>query len=125
MVRAIEEGYPQREIQNTAYAFQLEVEKKERLVVGLNAYVQDSPPIPVLKVDPDIERAQVERVRAVRAKRDAKAHAEALAKVDRAAKGSENLLPPILDAVRAYATVGEISNVLRGVWGEHQERLVL
>jgi methylmalonyl-CoA mutase, N-terminal domain len=125
MVRAIEQGYPQREIQNTAYAFQLEVEKKERLVVGLNAYVQDAPPVPVLKVDPGIERAQVERVRALRAKRDARSHAEALGRVEEGAKNGANLLPPILDAVRALATVGEISNVLRGVWGEHQETLVL
>ncbi len=125
MVRAIEEGYPQREIQNTAYAYQLEVERKERLVVGLNAYVQDAPPVPVLKVDPSIERAQVERLRALRAKRDPAPHAAALAKIERAARGSENLLPPILEAVKAYATVGEVSNVLRAAWGEHEERLVL
>jgi methylmalonyl-CoA mutase N-terminal domain/subunit len=125
MVRAIEEGYPQREIQNTAYAFQLEVEKRERLVVGQNAYVQDAPPVPVLKVDPGIERAQVERVRALRARRDRASHAAALARIEVAARGTENLLPPILEAVKAHATVGEISNVLRAVWGEHQERLVV
>jgi methylmalonyl-CoA mutase N-terminal domain/subunit len=125
MVPAIEQGYPQREIQNTAYAFQLEVEKKKRLIVGQNAFVQDAAPVPVMKVDPSIESAQVLRVRAVREKRDAKAHAAALARIEAAAKGTENLVPKILEAVKALATVGEISNVLRSVWGEHVETLVL
>ncbi len=125
MVDAIEQGYPQREIQNTAYGYQLEVEKKQRVVVGQNAFVQDSPPIPVMRVDPRIEQEQKERVGAVRAKRDATRHSESLARIEAAARTKDNLLPLILDAVKAYATVGEISNVLRGVWGEHQETLVL
>ena len=125
MVSAIEQGYPQREIQNTSYATQLEIEKKERLIVGMNAFTQDAAPVPVMKIDPKIEREQVERLRAMRAKRDPKAHAAALAKIEAAAKGSENLVPLVLDAVKAYATVGEISNVLRAVWGEHVETLVL
>jgi methylmalonyl-CoA mutase, N-terminal domain len=125
MVDAIEQGYPQREIQNTAYSYQLEVEHKERLIVGQNAFVQDALPVPVQAINPKNEREQVDRLRAMRGKRDARAHAEALAKVERASKGKDNLLPLILDAVRAYATVGEISNVLRGTWGEHVETLVL
>ncbi len=125
MVSAIEQGYPQREIQNSAYSYQLQIEKKERTIIGVNDFVMDSPPVPVMKIDPEIERAQVERVRAVRAKRDATKHTEALAKVEMAAKGTDNLLPFILDAVKAYATVGEIAGVLRGVWGEHVETLVL
>jgi methylmalonyl-CoA mutase N-terminal domain/subunit len=125
MVVAIEQGYPQREIQNTAYGYQLEIEHKKRLIVGQNAFVQDTSPVPVQKIDPKIEREQVERLQAMRAKRDAAKHAEALAKIERAAHGTDNLLPLILDAVKAYATVGEISNVLRGVWGEHVETLVL
>ncbi|MGH7328105.1 MAG: methylmalonyl-CoA mutase family protein, partial [Polyangiaceae bacterium] len=125
MVDAIEQGYPQREIQNTSYATQLEIEKKQRLIVGMNAFTQDAPPVPVMKIDPKIEREQVDRLRAMRARRDAKAHAATLAKIEAAAKGSQNLVPLVLDAVKAHATVGEISNVLRSVWGEHVETLVL
>jgi methylmalonyl-CoA mutase, N-terminal domain len=125
MVEAIERGYPQREIQRTAYEYQLEVERKERIVVGVNAFVQDAAPVPVTVVDPRNELEQVERLRAMRARRDAQAHAAALANVDRAARGSDNVLPRVLDAVKAYATVGEIANVLRGAWGEHVETLVI
>ncbi|MBX3263454.1 MAG: methylmalonyl-CoA mutase [Labilithrix sp.] len=125
MVAAIEQGYPQREIQNSAYGYQLEIEKKERTIVGLNDFVQDAPPVPVMKIDPRVELAQIERVRAVRARRDEQAHAEALRRVEAAAGGKDNLLPYILDAVKASATVGEIAGVLRGVWGEHVETLVL
>ena len=125
MVDAIEQGYPQREIQNTAYSYQLEIEHKKRLIVGQNAFVQEAPPVPVQAINPKNEREQVERLRALRAKRDPRAHAEALAKVEQASKGKDNLVPLVLDAVRACATVGEISNVLRGTWGEHVETLVL
>jgi methylmalonyl-CoA mutase N-terminal domain/subunit len=125
MVAAIEQGYPQREIQRTAYDYQLEVERKERVVVGLNAFTQEAPPVPVMKVDPRIEAEQVERLRAMRARRDGSAHAAALEKVERAARGSDNVLPCILDAVKAHATVGEIANVLRACWGEHVETLVV
>jgi methylmalonyl-CoA mutase N-terminal domain/subunit len=125
MVSAIEQGYPQREIQNTAYAFQLEIEKKKRLIVGQNAFIQDAAPVPVMKIDKAIEQEQIERVRTVRATRDAKAFAATLSKIEAAARGKDNLVPLILDAVRARATVGEISGVLRDVWGEHVETLVL
>jgi methylmalonyl-CoA mutase N-terminal domain/subunit len=125
MVSAIEQGYPQREIQNTAYEYQLEIERKQRLVVGQNAFTQDAPPVPVLKVDPKIEREQVERLRAHRAGRDQAKCDAALGRVRQAAQGKDNLLPLILDAVKAGATVGEISNVLRDVWGEHVETLVI
>jgi methylmalonyl-CoA mutase, N-terminal domain len=125
MVPAIENGYPQREIQNSAYAYQVEIEKKQRVIVGVNEYVQDTPEIEVMKIDPKIERDQVERVRAVRARRDASKHAEALRRIEAAARQDDNLLPLVLDAVKAEATVGEIAGVLRGVWGEHQETLVL
>jgi methylmalonyl-CoA mutase N-terminal domain/subunit len=125
MVSAIEQGYPQREIQNSAYSYQLEIEKKQRTIVGLNDFVQDAPPVPVMKINPEIERAQVERVCAVRANRNESAYAEALRKVEAAAKGTDNLLPFILDAVKARGTVGEIASVLRGVWGEHVETLVV
>jgi methylmalonyl-CoA mutase, N-terminal domain len=125
MVPAIEQGYPQREIQNSAYAYQVEIEKKQRLIVGVNEFVQDSPHVEVMTIDPAIERDQVERLRAVRGRRDAAKHAEALRRVEAAAKGKDNLLPLVLDAVKAEATVGEIAGVLREIWGEHQETLVL
>jgi len=91
----------------------------------VNAFTKEAPPVPVTAIDPAGERAQVERLRALRARRDAARHAAALAAIDRAARTTDNLVPLILDAVRAEATVGEISNVLRGVWGEHTETLVL
>ena len=125
MVTAIEKGYPQREIQRTAYEHQIEVERKERLIVGVNAFVQDAAPVPVMKVDPRIESEQVERLSAMRARRDGRLHAAALEKIDHAARGSDNVLPHVLDAVRAYATVGELANVLRAAWGEHRETLAL
>jgi methylmalonyl-CoA mutase, N-terminal domain len=125
MVAAIERGYPQREIQRTAYDYQLEVEAKQRTIVGVNAFIQDGAPVPVMVVDPHIESEQVERLKAMRARRDAKAHAAALERIDRAARGDDNVLPHVLDAVKAYATVGEIANVLRGAWGEHVETLVV
>jgi methylmalonyl-CoA mutase N-terminal domain/subunit len=125
MVSAIEQGYPQREIQRTAYDYQLEIERKERLVVGLNAFVQEAAPVPVTKVDPRIEAEQVERLRAMRARRDAAAHGAALEKIERAARGTDNVLPHVLEAVKAYATVGEIAGVLRKIWGEHVETLVV
>ena len=125
MVPAIENGYPQREIQNSAYAYQVEVEKKKRIIVGVNEFVQDSPQVEVMKIDPGIERDQVERVRAVRARRDEAKHSETLRRIEAAARATDNLLPLILDAVKAEATVGEIAGVLREVWGEHQETLVL
>ncbi|MDB4933841.1 MAG: methylmalonyl-CoA mutase, large subunit [Labilithrix sp.] len=125
MVAAIEQGYPQREIQNSAFSYQVEIEKKQRIIVGVNEFVQDTPKVEVMKIDPKIERDQVERVRAVRSRRDAGKHAESLRRIEAAAKGKDNLLPLVLDAVRAEATVGEIAGVLREAWGEHQETLVL
>ena len=125
MVAAIEQGYPQREIQRTAYEYQLEIERKERVVVGLNAFTQEGAPVPVMKVDPRIEAEQVERLRAMRARRDVGRHAAALEKIAQAAAGSDNVLPFILEAVKAEATVGEVANVLRKVWGEHVETLVV
>ena len=125
MANAIEQGYVQREIQASAYRYQLEIEDKKRVIVGQNDFVSDAAPVPVMKIDPRIEREQVERVRAWRAEHDTPAKAEALGRIDSAARGSDNLLPPTLDAVKAGATVGEISDVLRGVWGEHRETLTI
>ena len=121
MVAAIEQGYVQREIQNAAYRYQLDVEQKRRIVVGVNEFVAETEPIPTLKLDTELERQQAERVRAWRADRDDTALADNLARVERCAESDDNLMPPIIDAVKAGATVGEISDVLRGIWGQHTE----
>jgi methylmalonyl-CoA mutase N-terminal domain/subunit len=122
MAAAIEQGYVQREIQNTSYAFQLEVEKGLRTVVGVNQFVSDTPKPRTLRVDPKIEREQVERLRAVRAKRDAAAHAAALERLEAAARDPHGeLMPQVLSAVEALATIGEITGVLRRVFGEYRE----
>jgi methylmalonyl-CoA mutase N-terminal domain/subunit len=122
MLRAIETGYVQREIQEAAYRYQRAIETSEAIVVGVNEFrVAEETPIPTLRVNPAIEQEQIERVRAVRERRDAPAAAAALAKLEAAARGTENLLPRILDCVEAYVTVGEIGNRLRSVWGEYRE----
>jgi methylmalonyl-CoA mutase N-terminal domain/subunit len=122
MLRAIESGYVQREIQESAYRFQKAIEAEEHIVVGVNRFqLEQEPPVQVLRIDPALEQAQIGRVRALRARRDAKAVAGALSKLEEAAGTNENLLPRILQCVEAYATVGEISNTLRRVWGEYRE----
>ena len=126
MLRAIEAGFIQGEIQKAAYEFQRAVEKKERIVVGVNDFVAEEPrTIPTLRIDADIERAQIARLSALRAKRDSALAKSALAELQRRAATSENLLPAILAAVEAYATVGEISDSLRRVFGEYQESVVI
>ncbi len=119
--KAIEQGYIQQEIQDAAYRYQMEVEKGERVVVGLNKFqVQEPKPTGLLRVDPSVGEAQVARLRALKAKRNAAAVTTALAALEVAAKGDANLMPPILAAVKAYATEGEICDVLRGVFGEYR-----
>jgi methylmalonyl-CoA mutase, N-terminal domain len=126
MIKAIEAGYVQTEIQRAAYDFQRAVEQKEQVVVGVNDFIaRDSRQIPTLRIDAGIERSQVNRLKALRAKRDAVKTKAALAELERRAKNSENLLPAILAAVEAYATVGEISDALRRVYGEYQESVVI
>jgi methylmalonyl-CoA mutase N-terminal domain/subunit len=126
MLRAIELGFVQREIQEAAYDYQRAVETDDAIVVGVNRFqLEDEPTIPLLRVDEAIERAQVERLRALRERRDAAKTEAALAGMEEAARGSENLLPRILDAVESYATVGEISHTLRKVWGEYREAVTV
>ena len=121
-VRAIEAGYPQAEIQNAAYAAQLAVERGEQVIVGVNRFAQDAgAAMPVFRVNPAVEAAQVRRVREVRAGRNAGELRRRLSELEAAAKGTENLMPLILGAATAYGTVGEISDVLRGVFGEYRE----
>jgi methylmalonyl-CoA mutase N-terminal domain/subunit len=119
MVRAIEQGFVQREIQKTAFEYQLEIESRRRVVVGVNEYVSDSPKVPVSRIDPRLETEQVERLRLFRAARNPSAHARALERLLAATDTKDNLVPLILDAVRAGATVGEISDVMRQAWGEY------
>ena len=126
MLRAIEAGFIQGEIQKAAYAFQRAIEKKEQIVVGVNDFVaEESRTIPTLRIDADIERSQIARLNVLRAKRDSALAKSALAELQRRAATSENLLPAILAAVEAYATIGEISDSLRRVFGEYQESVVI
>lgn len=126
MLKAIEDGFVQREIQEAAYAYQRSVESLDAVVVGVNMFRTDEQePIPVLKVDPRIEADQIARLHAVRTRRDGTAADAALARIEEAAKGTENLLPRILDAVEAQVTVGEISGTLRKVWGEYRETVTV
>ena len=126
MLRAIEAGFVQGEIQKAAYDYQQAVERKEQIVVGVNDFVAaEERPIPILKVAPELEREQVARLRAVRARRDAGKVQAALGELTRRATGAENLLPAILAAVESYATVGEISDTLRRVFGEYRESVVI
>ncbi len=125
MLRAIETGYVQNEIQEAAFQYQRAVETGDAVVVGVNRFQAEEEPIPVLRVDERIEGDQVARLQAVRAKRDAAAAGKALKEIENAAQGTENLLPSILTAVEAHVTVGEISNTLRKVWGEYRESVTI
>jgi methylmalonyl-CoA mutase, N-terminal domain len=125
MVEAIDKGWVQREIQDAAYAWQRSVETKDQVVVGVNAYKTAEPPVTVMKVDPALEEAQVTRLKAFRAARDSGAATQAVDAVRRAAQGTENLMPHILAAVKARATLGEISDAMREVFGEYRETVVV
>jgi len=118
---AIDRGFVGQEIQSSAYRYQREIERKERLVVGVNEFVSaDTNPPRLLRVDPQVQREQVKRLRALRAGRDARCVQAKLAALEQAAQGSGNLMPPILEAVEVYATLGEICDVLRRVFGEYR-----
>jgi methylmalonyl-CoA mutase N-terminal domain/subunit len=126
MLRAVETGYIQQEIQKSAYEYQQAVDSGEQVIVGVNRFqAEEEKTIPTLRIDPEIERTQVARLQALRARRDtAKANA-ALAEIERRAHTTENLMPAILAAVESYATVGEISDALRRAFGEYQESVVI
>ena len=126
MLRAIESGFVQGEIQKVAFEFQRAIEKKEQIVVGVNNFIaEEERSIPTLRIDEEIERSQVDRLKALRAHRDSARAQSALAELQRRATTTENLLPTILAAVEAYATVGEISDALRRYFGEYQESVVI
>jgi methylmalonyl-CoA mutase N-terminal domain/subunit len=126
MLRAIEQGYVQREIQTAAYAYQQAVDAREAIVVGVNEFATgQEATVPIQRMDEGLEARQVERVRALRLRRDAGVHAAALQAVEDAARGGSNLMPQILNAVESSATVGEIADVLRAVFGEYRESVTV
>jgi len=126
MLKAVERGFVQHEIQNAAYEYQQAVDQKQAIVVGVNRFeVEEEKPIPIQRIDPALEPKQVERLRALRAKRDAGPWKAALAGVEDAARSGANVMPRILAAVEASATVGEISDAMRRVFGEYKEAVVI
>jgi methylmalonyl-CoA mutase, N-terminal domain len=126
MLRAIERGYVQREIQNAAYGYQTAVDAKETIVVGVNEFASEQEVmVPIQRIDEALEGRQVERVRELRMRRDKQTHAAALRRVEDVARGGGNLMPQILHAVESYATVGEIANVMRTVFGEYRETVTV
>jgi methylmalonyl-CoA mutase N-terminal domain/subunit len=121
-IAAIESGYQQRHIQDAAYRVQRQIESAERIVVGVNRFTDDETVRPPLqRIDPGLERQQIERIERLRASRDTAAWSDVLERLEQVARGTENVVPAIIDAVQAQATLGEISDRLRTVWGEHRE----
>jgi len=126
VLRSIETGYIQQEIQKSAFEYQQAVDSGGQVVVGVNRFeTMDEKPIPTLRIDPEIERTQVARLQALRARRDSAKATAAVAEIERRARTTENLMPAILAAVESYATVGEISDALRRTFGEYQESVVI
>jgi methylmalonyl-CoA mutase, N-terminal domain len=122
MVAAVENGFPQREIAESSYRFQKSVEQREKLIVGVNAYVEaDEPPFPILYIDESAAEAQMTRLNDVKQRRDPDRVARSLAALQDVARGTGNTMVPLLECVRAYATVGEMCDALRTVWGEYEE----
>jgi len=126
MLRAIERGYVQQEIQNSAYEYQRAVDTGEATVVGVNRFMRETEPdIPLQRIDEALERKQVERVRALRTRRHAARWEASLRGIEEAARNGDNLMPAILEAVESYATVGEIAAAMRDVFGEYREAVVV
>jgi len=121
MIAAIEKGFPQSEIASASYRYQKEVEAGERVVVGVNRFQSDEQPIELLQIDESAAENQQRKLAALRARRDNGRVRRALDDLRRAAEGKENTMPHLLDAVRAYATLGEICDALREVFGTYQE----
>jgi methylmalonyl-CoA mutase N-terminal domain/subunit len=126
MLKAIERGYVQQEIQNSAYDFQQGVDKQENIVVGVNAFqIEQDHEVPLQRIDEKLESRQVERLRALRARRDKTAWSSAMARIEDAARNGDNLMPHIIHAVENYCSVGEISDAMRRVFGEYKETVVI
>ncbi len=126
-MRALEAGFQQRSIQESAYRVQRAIDDGDQVVVGVNRFRDEDPGAPpkIQRIDPEAERRQVAGVRRVRAERDPAAWGAAMGRLQDAARGTDNLLPPIIEAVKAYATVGEIANALRAAWGVHRELITV
>ncbi len=124
MVGAIERGYVQKEIQRSAYQYQQQIEKQERIIVGMNKFsVKEEPPKDLLKVDPAIQGTQIDKIEAVKNRRNADEVQRILREIEIAAQGTDNLLPLFVKAVKAYATLGEICGALRAVFGEYEAQV--
>jgi methylmalonyl-CoA mutase N-terminal domain/subunit len=122
MIKAIEEGYVQKEIANSAYSYQKEVENKERVIVGVNQFaVEEPPPSNLLRVNPEVEKLQKQKIDRTKNERDSAQVEKSLKSLKAAAEGTDNLMPPVMGAVKSYATLGEIADVLREVFGEYRE----
>jgi methylmalonyl-CoA mutase N-terminal domain/subunit len=121
MVSAIEQAYPQREIADAAYQYQVAVDRKEKIIVGVNEFVSEEKPIEILQIDESVAHRQAEHLRALRAERSNEEVERRLKALRKAASGTENLMPFLYDAVKAYATLGEISDAMREVFGVHSE----
>jgi methylmalonyl-CoA mutase N-terminal domain/subunit len=123
---AIEQGFQQREIQEAAFRFQQQIEAQQRIVVGVNEYIEDEPPIAgLMRVTPEVGERQKERLRRLRAERNAGDVERLLGRLEHAASGTENMVPLFIESVEAGVTLGEICAVLRGVWGEYQGALAI
>lgn len=126
VLRAIEAGFIQKEIQDSAYNYQKSIENKKQIIVGVNEFtIKEEPKVNILKVNPQIEEKQMARLSALRSRRDNKKVESALTEIERCAKGSSNLMPAILNAVRNYTTLGEIAGCLKKVFGEYKEVLTI
>src|SRR2546423_944819 len=123
VIPAIKENFFQREIADASFRYQHEVEQKQRIIVGVNRYeLEDEPEVEILRIDPALEREQIERVQALRGRRDSTAVESALARLKQAAASDDdNLMPPLVDAAKAYVTLGEMCDALRSVWGTWTE----
>jgi methylmalonyl-CoA mutase N-terminal domain/subunit len=121
MVQAIESGFPQREIGEAAYQAQKSLEKREEIIVGLNEFVAPEEPIEILKIDPRVQEKQIAQLQALRCRRDNALLQSRLHALEQVARGGENIMPTLIEAVRAYGTIGEIADVLRAVWGVYEE----
>lgn len=126
MLRAIEQGYPQKEIQNSAYDYQLAIERKEQIIVGMNDYIiEEEAPKDLLKINPKVEKEQVLRLKELRAKRDNDAALQALETLRTASASGDNIMPHMVNAAKAYVTIGEAMSALKDVFGEYSENIVL
>ncbi|BAT72150.1 methylmalonyl-CoA mutase, N-terminal domain [Thermosulfidibacter takaii ABI70S6] len=127
VLRCIEEGLIQKEIQDAAYAYQLAIDKKEQIIVGVNEFIieEEEQEREILKIDFEVERKQIERLKKLKAERDNERVQKALKELEEVAKAGENVVYPIYEAVKVYATLGEISDVLRKVYGEHKEKVII